>query len=69
MDEKPSTKKTGFTKYFENRMKEPTFMLAYNQARTIIDLTVLINNMIRDLDKLRLLAVDLRNKIESLEEE
>ncbi len=42
--------KTGFDKYFEGRMKEPTFAAEYTQARAEIDA---IDGLIRALDQAR----------------
>ena len=59
-------KKTAFDKYFDRRMKDPTFASAYREARAIIHST---DVLIRALDKARLLVgvskADLARQIEA----
>ncbi len=58
--------KTGFDRYFDDRMKDPTFAAEYTQARVEIDA---IDGLIRALDQARerssLTKADLARRIHS----
>jgi DNA-binding phage protein len=58
--------KTGFDRYFDKRMKDPTFAAEYTQARAEIDA---IDGLIRALDQARQLSgltkADLARRIHS----